>query len=133
MVLSGGCWCNRDLSLFKPLLGGSKATLRSPQHFKDQTEQCIRGSVRKKNPINTKAKMKPKANLHNWASQASEIPHDRFRLIYRNCEPKNCPATHNEETHKGPHRNSVFHAALLTTRYGTPINGLPKKLLGLVG
>ena len=39
-----------------------------PQGFHDQTDQRIRRSIRKKNPIETNAEMEIKTGKHNWAS-----------------------------------------------------------------
>lgn len=84
-----------------------------PKTLNHQADQTIRGSVRKKGPIEPKSKVEMDTQKHNWACEFYEIQNriGRGQCRRGGCECIECPATCNEKACTGPHCNSIFHAA----------------------
>src|SRR5438093_11007919 len=87
-----------------------------PQALHDQTNQRIRSSIRKQNPIDTNGEMEIKTSKRNWTSETDERPHNRFgsHLHWERCQSIKVPAARNQQARTRPHSNSVFHAAAPT-------------------
>jgi hypothetical protein len=90
-----------------------------PHCLRDHTNQSIRKSIRKNDPIDTNPELETKTDENDWLSQKSEIPHNRFGGSNRTWESKEGiqrPADRNQKAQTRAYSNSEFHGDSLPTR-----------------